>query len=172
MQRFIGGVCIISATTWAGILYGKEKQNYLEHLLYLRHIIHMLKGELQYTNAPLGEIFRRIAVRVKEPYRKWFHNMEKQIERRNELEFHKIWSKSIDKNLTELHLNKEHKRQIKEIGDCIGKMDQMSESKNLELHLENLDQEIKKMRTEIAGKKRIGNCIGIMSGLFLVILLS
>ena len=40
----------------------------------------MLKGELEYSNAPLGEIFGRVAVRVKEPYRKWLRVMERQVE--------------------------------------------------------------------------------------------
>lgn len=160
------------STTWAGVLYGKEQQNYLDNMVYLRHIIYMLKGELKYTNAPLGEIFQRLSTRVKDPYRKWFRNMEKQIQKRNESDFQIIWEKGVDTCLSDIHLKTEHKRQITEIGECIGQMDQESECKNLELHLENLNQEINKMRNEIAGRKRIGNCIGIMSGLFLVILLS
>ena len=70
MQRFIGCLLILGATTGAGIAYGTELQRYLEKLLYIRHIVYMLKGELEYSNAPLGEIFGRVAVRVKEPYRK------------------------------------------------------------------------------------------------------
>lgn len=161
---------ILTATTWAGILYGKEQQSQLEHLYYLRHIIHMLKGELEYSSAPLGEIFCRIAVRVKEPYRSWLHHLQHQTEKREEEEFRKIWRVGIERDLKELHLKKEYKEQLKEVGDCIGKMDRMSEEKNLQLYLETLDLGIKKARAEIADKKRIGNCIGIMSGLFLIIL--
>lgn len=161
---------ILTATTWAGILYGKEEQSQLDHLYYLRHIIQMLKGELEYSSAPLGEIFCRIAVRVKEPYRSWMHQLQRQSEAREEEEFRKIWRTSLERSLKELHLKKEYKEQLKEVGDCIGKMDRMSESKNLQLYLETLDQGIKKARTEIADKKRIGNCIGIMSGLFLILI--
>ena len=64
MQRFIGCLLILGATTGAGIAYGTELQRYLEKLLYIRHIVYMLKGELEYSNAPLGEIFGRVAVRV------------------------------------------------------------------------------------------------------------
>lgn len=161
---------ILTATTWAGILYGKEEQSQLDHLYYLRHIIQMLKGELEYSSAPLGEIFCRIAVRVKEPYRSWMHQLQRQSEAREEEEFRKIWRISMERSLKELHLKKEYKERLNEVGDCIGKMDRMSESKNLQLYLETLDLAIKKARAEIADKKRIGNCIGIMSGLFLVLI--
>ena len=172
MQRFIGSAMILAATTWAGVLYGKEQQNRLNHMYYLRHIVNMLKGELEYSSAPLGEIFCRIAVRVKEPYRSWMHCLQKQTERRDEEEFWKIWRAEIEKCLTEIHLKKEYKDQLKEIGDCIGKMDRMSECKNLQLYLENLDQEIKKERNELSDRKRISSCIGVMSGLFLIIILN
>lgn len=161
---------ILTATTWAGILYGKEQQKQLEHMYYLRHILHMLKGELEYSSAPMGEIFCRIAVRVKEPYRSWMHDLQHQIEKRDEKELRKIWRVGIERNLKELHLKQGYKEQLKEIGDCIGKLDRKSECKNLQLYMETFDLEIKKARSEIADKKRIGSCMGIMSGLFLIII--
>lgn len=90
MQRFVGAVLILLATGSAGILYGIEQQCYLEKLLYIRHIVYMLKGELDYAGIPLGEVFGRVAVRVKEPYRRWLHNLEKQVEKREEDGFFKI----------------------------------------------------------------------------------
>lgn len=171
MQRFIGAVFIVSATTGAGILYGIELQNYLEKLLYIRHIVYMLKGELEYANAPLDEVFGRVAVRVKEPYRRWLCAMEHQMTERESENFLKIWMRSVDRYLGELHLKSEHSIQLKELGTCIGRMDRASESKNLQLYLERLELEIEKVREGMASKKRIGNCLGVMSGVFLVVIL-
>lgn len=171
MLRFIGGVLIITATTGAGILYGMELQNYLEKLLYVRHIIYMLKGELEYSCVPLSEVFGRVSVRVKEPYKHWLSAMEKQVENREEDAFLKIWMRSVDKYLKELHLKSEHSIQLKELGTCLGQMDGASESRNLQLYLGRLELEIEKVREGMAAKKRIGNCLGVMSGIFLVVLL-
>lgn len=172
MQKFVGSLMILAATTWAGVLYGNEQQNGLNQMYYLRHLIQMLRGELEYSSAPLGEIFCRIAVRVKEPYRSWMHYLQKETENRSEEQFQKIWCAGIEKYLGKLHLKRESKRRLIEIGEYIGKMDRMSESRNLMLYLENMDQEIKDFREEIKDKKRISGCIGVMSGLFLVIILS
>lgn len=171
MLRFIGGVMIITATTGAGFLYGTELQNYLEKLLYIRHIIYMLKGEMEYSSAPLGEVFGRMSVRVKEPYRRWLAAMEKQIENREEDAFLKIWMRSVDKYLKELHLKSVHSIQLKELGTYLGQMDGTSESRNLQLYIGRLELEIEKVREGIGAKKRIGNCLGVMSGIFLVVLL-
>ncbi|EOS41343.1 stage III sporulation protein AB [Lachnospiraceae bacterium] len=171
MLRFIGGVLVITATTGAGILYSMELQEYLEKLLYIRHIIYMIKGEMEYSSAPLSEVFGRISVRVREPYRQWLMAMEKQVEEREEDAFLKIWMRSVDKYLKELHLKSEHSIQLKELGTYLGQTDGASESRNLQLYLGRLELEIEKVREGMAAKKRIGNCLGVMGGIFLVVLL-
>jgi Stage III sporulation protein AB (spore_III_AB). len=171
MLRFIGGILIITATTGAGILYGMELQEYLEKLLYIRHIIYMIKGELEYSSAPLSEVFGRISAHVREPYRQWLGAMEKQVENREEDAFLKIWMRSVDKYLKELHLKSEHSIQLKELGTYLGQTDGASESRNLQLYLGRLELEIEKVREGMASKKRIGNCLGVMGGIFLVVLL-
>ena len=171
MLRFIGGILIITATTGAGILYGMELQEYLEKLLYIRHIIYMIKGELEYSSAPLSEVLGRISARVREPYRQWLGAMEKQVENREEDAFLKIWMRSVDKYLKELHLKSEHSIQLKELGTYLGQTDGASESRNLQLYLGRLELEIEKVREGMASKKRIGNCLGVMGGIFLVVLL-
>lgn len=171
MQRFVGSILIVSATTWAGVLYGKEQQQYLENMMYLRHVICMIRNEIEYSNLPLSEVFKKVAVCVKEPYRSWLHTMEHQMINRREAEFQKIWRGAVENCLMDLYLKKDHKRQIVEIGNYIGKMGRRTESENLEFYMEQFHLEIKKLRKEIREKKRIGNCIGVMGGLFLVIIL-
>lgn len=171
MLRFIGGALVVTATTAAGILYGMELQEYLEKLLYIRHVIYMIKGEMEYSKAPLSEVFARVAVRVKEPYRRWLLAMEKQVEGREEDAFLKIWMRATDRYLGELHLKSGHSIQLKELGTYLGQMDCASESKNLKLYLDRLELEIEKVREGMSAKKRIGNCLGVMGGIFLVVLL-
>lgn len=171
MQRFIGSLLIIAATTGVGVVYGAELQRYLEKLLYLRHIVYMLKGEIEYSNAPLGEVFGRVAVRVKEPYRLWLRAMERQVENREENEFSKIWNRSIDRHLKELNLKSVHSIQLKELGTFLGQLDGDTSSKTMQFYLNRLELEIEKVREGMAAKKRIGNCLGVMGGIFLVVIL-
>lgn len=171
MQRVIGSLLIIAATAGAGITYGLELQRYLEKLLYIRHIVYMLKGEMDYSNAPLCEVFGRISGRVKEPYKRWLCAMERQVEKREEDGFAKIWNRSIDRYLGELHLKSVHSIQLKELGTFLGQLDGETSSKTMQLYLNRLELEIEKVREGMASKKRIGNCLGVMGGIFLVVIL-
>lgn len=171
MQRFIGSILIIAATTGAGLTFSVELQRYLEKLLYIRHIVYMLKGEMEYSRLPLGEVFGRVAVRVKEPYRTWLRAMERQIEQREEDGFAKIWNRSIDRYLNELHLKSVHSIQLKELGTFLGQLDGDTSSKTMQLYLNRLELEIEKVKEGMAAKKRISNCLGVMGGIFLVVIL-
>lgn len=171
MQRVIGSLLILTATTFAGVLYGEELTKYLEKLLYIRHLVSMLKGEITYSHAPLGEVFGCVSARVKEPYRTWLKSMKRQVEQCEENGFAKIWNRSIDKNLESLHLKSEHSIQLKELGTFLGQLDGDTLNATLQLYLNRLELEIEKVREGMASKKRLGKCLGVMGGIFLVVIL-
>lgn len=57
MQKVIGGILILSATAGAGVVYGNELKRYLRNMVYLRYVFGLIRGEIEYTCAPLPEIF-------------------------------------------------------------------------------------------------------------------
>ena len=171
MQRIIGGILVIAATSGIGFLYSKELQIYLEKMLYIRHLIYLLKGELEYCVAPIGEVFGKIAQRVKQPYKNWLLAMQKQVENREADEFFTIWMRTIDQYLGELSLKPSHLIQLKELGCYLGQNHTAVESRNLQLYIERLELEIEKRREGIETKRRIGSCLGVMAGIFLVVIL-
>ena len=58
MQKLIGCILILLSTTAGGFLYGVEQQQYLEKLMYIRHILELIQGEIEYSGAPLFEVFK------------------------------------------------------------------------------------------------------------------
>ena len=74
-------------------------------------------------------------------------------------------------HLKDLHLKNRHMGALLEMGMYIGQMDVRMGRTSMQMYLENLEAEIEQTRQEITAKKRIGNWLGVMSGLFLVIVL-
>mgnify|MGYP000034319872 CR=1 FL=1 len=77
MQKLIGCILILLSTTAGGFLYGVEQQQYLEKLMYIRHILELIQGEIEYSGAPLFEVFGKTANRVQEPYRSWMLDLKR-----------------------------------------------------------------------------------------------
>ena len=116
MQRVIGALLIITATSGAGYLYGADLKRYLDKMVYLRYIAGLIKGEMEYTGAPLPEIFRGIGSRVQEPYASWLKNISAEIDLREESAFARIWNRGVDRYLKELGLRSAHSILLKELG--------------------------------------------------------
>ena len=64
MQKVIGGILILSATAGAGVVYGNELKRYLRNMVYLRYVFGLIRGEIEYTCAPLPEIFFGVCERT------------------------------------------------------------------------------------------------------------
>ena len=171
MQRLVGGRLIITATAGAGYIYGTELKRYLGKIQYLRYIAGLIKGEIEYTGAPLSEAFSAVAQRVKEPYRIWLERVSVHTERRDESGFSRIWNKCIDRYLKDLNLKTEHSILLKELGTFLGQTDRETFNRSMQLYLNRMDLEIEKLREGLAAKKRISGWLGIMSGIFLVVIL-
>ena len=171
MQKLVGGILIITATAGAGWVYGTELKRYLEKIQYLRYIAGLIKGEIEYTGAPLSEVFSAVARRIKEPYRNWLEQVSRRTENRDESGFSRIWNKCIDRYLKDLNLKREHSVLLKELGTFLGQMDRETFNRSMQLYLNRVDLEIEKLREGLSSKIRVGGCLGVMSGIFLIVIL-
>lgn len=171
MIKLLGSIMIFAACTGTGLFYAAEFQRNFETMIYIQQVIYMLKGEIEYTHAPLGEVFGRVAVRIKEPYRSWMLRIQWEIEKRGGNTFADIWEMCIEEELSELHLKNDYKRLLTELGNGLGQMDTKSGIGTLTLALNRMEQMIQNHRSTVDNKKRLSSCMGIMGGLFLVIIL-
>ena len=171
MQRLVGGILIITATAGAGYVYGTELKKYLGKIQYLRYIVGLMKGEIEYTGAPLSEVFFSVARRVKEPYRNWLGQLSARTESRDESGFSRIWNKCADRYLKQLRLKEAHSILLKEAGTFLGSLEADTLDRTLQMYLNRIDLEIEKQREGLSSRIRIGRCIGVMSGLFLIVIL-
>lgn len=152
-------------------MYGVELSRYLEKMLYLRYIAGLIKGDMEYTGAPLPEVFAGIAERIREPYAAWLKGTALELEMREESGFARIWNRCIDRHLKELGLKSEHSILLKELGTFLGQADRETFLHSMQIYLNKMDLEIEKLREGLASRKKIGGCLGVMSGLFLVVVL-
>ena len=171
MQRVIGGVLIMTATVGAGWVCCHDLKNYLGKMLYLRYVMSRVRGESGYTHAPLPEVFLEVAGRIKQPYRAWLSGTARAVADRDEGSFARVWNRCADQYLKPLGLRHEHSVLIKEPGTFLGSLERETLDRTLMMYLNRLDLEIEKQREGLASRIRIGRCLGVMSGIFLIILL-
>lgn len=171
MQRVTGAVLILTATCGAGYVYCRELRLYLERMTSLRYVMSLIRGEIAYTRAPLTEVFAAVARKVKEPYRTWLLGTAKEMEAHREQGFPAVWSRAVGRYLEPLELKREHRLLLKEAGSFLGSLEKDTLDRTFALYLERMDRETEKLREGLAAKTRIGGCLGVMSGIFLIVIL-
>ena len=77
----------------------------------------------------------------------------------------------MDRYLDRLDLKEVHSVLLKEAGTFLGSLEKDTLDHTLQLYLNRMDLEIEKQREGLASRIRIGRWLGVMSGLFLIVLL-
>lgn len=107
----------------------------------------------------------------KEPYKSWLEHTARRTAKRTDADFTEIWKGCVEKDLGAAGLKKEHREWIRDFGAFLGQGDRETMGRSIELSMKQMDLMIRQQRGELAGKRKIGNWLGVMSGLFLIILL-
>jgi len=165
MLKLIGSILIITATTGIGFTKSKDMQNCLNTLEELKKLFCLLRSELQYTHAPFAELFSKISEKTSTPYREWLSNLSQRLMNKTRSSFWEIWCLSITEDMKEANLKEEELEELKNVGK------NMEYIESLELYIEQLEYRIKNTREAYRSKRKLCQSMGIMGGIFLVILL-
>lgn len=171
MQKIVGSILIITASTGIGLLKGMDLQKYLGDLQCLRELFLMLRSEIKYTKAPLGEAFTHIGKRLGGEYGRWLLMLARKLEEKQGKTFWEIWNHSVEDALLHTKLKKNDLEQLKSLGRNMGYLDEEMQLGTIHLYLEQLNLEIQRTRESLESKKRLCNCLGVMGGIFLVVIL-
>ena len=156
---------MIAVCTALGFEKGRELHVHLNELEELKRLFLIIQSELKITKATLSEIFLKVSKKTEEPYRGWLKYLATQLELCGAGTFMELWTNSIQLYLQETSLGKDEIYELEQVGQGIQYID------TLELYLTQLDFSIQNTREELKTKKKLYQSMGIMCGIFLVIVL-
>ncbi len=171
MVRILGLFCIVAACGGLGYRKGAELSMELRELQELRKIFLMLRSEIEYTKAPLGEAFYHIGGRTYGVYRAWLLFLAEHLEKREGQSVREIWEEAAKEKLNGLHLSKDRREVFLSIGANLGCYDREMEIGGIDLYLEQVRLAIQQMQEEIPEKRRLCRCLGVMGGIFAAVIL-
>lgn len=165
MLKLIGSILIITATSGIGFSKSKELQKHLNTLEELKKLFCLLRSELQYTHSPFAEVFSKLSTKTSTPYEEWLSNLSVRLNNKTRGSFWEIWCNSITDNLIETNLKEDELKELKNAGK------NMEYIESLDLFIEQLEYRIKSTREVYQSKRKICQSMGVVGGIFLVILL-
>ena len=165
MLKIIGSLLIIATCTAIGFQKSRELGQHVKELEELRHVFSMFQSELNYMKITFEELFCDVQRKTTGHYNLWLNDLSEKLRERGKGTFDTIWTTSIETHFKETHLTKEELQGLKQIGKNLSSPDAIS------LYLEELSISIQRTREEEKSKKKLYQSMGIMAGIFLVIVL-
>lgn len=170
--KIIGCGLVIISSAALGIWKAEQWKEHRRTLEQLRKMIVLLKGEILYAHAPLGEALGRVAGKSEDGIlTRIFTGAAARIERQEGQRFFDIWRQEIDACGKSLILSEKEKQELKEFGEHLGYLDLDMQERTIALYLEQLEMAVVFYREHEQEQTKLCTSLGVMGGLFLAIVM-
>lgn len=168
--KIMGSVLLISACTGYGFSKGNEYKTHLQELEELMWIAEIFANETSYSKLPIGVLSARIVNKTRGPYRDWLISLSKALNEESEKRFAEIWNLEADKLLKKLLLKADEEEELKNLGIQLGNYNIKIQEQVFRGYVRRLEEQRNRLAIVNADKRRLCCSMGILTGIFLVII--
>lgn len=171
MIRSMALLCVFAVSAGIGFLRGRSYRARIQRLRELQQMLLFFEGELQYGNPPLAQLFERTGQRLPPPFSAFLQGVAKELRQRKGKRICEIFSQEIEAHLKHTELSPGDFGELKRLGTSLGSTDRDTQLRSLGLYSRELAQKLVILQEELPNRLRLCQSLGVMGGLFLVLLL-
>ncbi len=171
IMKIIGCVLVIVSSTGMGFFFSNEMRCRIEDLKELRKLIGLLRGDIRYANTPLPEAIGAITRRHNGNYSAFFKHVSTRLQELSGHTFSEVWKEAVQKSLTDTSLSKKDKLHLIQFGENMGYLDKEMQMNTIDLFIAQTEDEIKELSKTVKEKSYLYNTLGIMAGIFIIIIM-
>lgn len=169
--RLFGGILIVLSTTLIGFRMGEVYHARMNDLYTLKRMLQLFDGEIRYGNALLEEVFFSTGRRLAAPFGVFLNKAGQILSDLPGALLGDIWEREVKESLKNTFLTEKDREELISFGRQLGHLDIQMQQKVLMQYERILDREIEKLQNEAAKKQRLYRTLGVLSGLFVTIVL-
>jgi stage III sporulation protein AB len=169
-MKWIGALLFIAATTWGGIEWSRNLNNRPRHIRQLKNALQILEAEILYSQLPLQEVFTTIAGQIPQPARSFFQELGRGMEGRTP-DLFTIWDKQVQAFVNRSCLTHNEQEILQQFGRTLGQYDFEQQQKHIRLTVSHLERELEEARDNRNKYGKMAKSLGLLCGIFIVILL-
>jgi len=168
--KWIGALLLIASTTCIGLYLSNRLEKRPKHIRQFMNALQVLEAEITYSQVSLQVAFQILSTQLPEPIKHFFHGLSKDM-LKDRADFMLLWDEWVD-NLAESASYKKNEIEIiKQFGGSLGQHDFTQQQKQIQLTLTHLDRELQDARDEQTKYSKLAKSLGVLSGVFIFLLL-
>lgn len=171
MLKIMGSVCILIAAVGGSIGCMRRLREQERQLLAIKEMLVTLENQMEYVGLPMVDLLRELAEKTGEPFDEMLMEFLEYLDRKQVERLSVLWREILLRRRKEYVLNREEFEILMDMGRLLEPTDGKSQIASIELYKSRIDERIRKMWEERAGKQKVYQSICLMGGLVLIIIL-
>lgn len=169
-MKWIGAIILIVATTSIGLYLSNRFEKRPKHIRDFENALQILEAEITYSQAPLQVAFQTLSNQLPKPLQQFFSSLNEDM-LLGELDFITLWEQAVKRLAKEASYKKNEIEIIRQFGYSLGQHDYLQQQKQIKLALTHLDRELENAIEEQSKYSKLSKTLGVLSGVFIVLLL-
>lgn len=158
-------------STMLGMLCASRLKSRILELKRLERMAMLIRQEIAYGRIPLPDIFDRLGRRIEQPQADFLKALAGELREHGDTCFSDIFSRQADTRLGTGNLRREDLDSLKGMGTYLGYLDRDTQIHTLDMYLRDTEKKIQELSEQYPEKSKICRTLGVMGGIFLVVLL-
>lgn len=171
MLKMTGLILIFFACLGAGCTKGQRLSQRIRQLRQLIRLVEFLKGEISFARTTLPDAFLQISGKLERPMDTFCRQIAEEMRTKKGEEFSHLLLKTIEKTWKNTCLEPEDVEEFYQTASHLGYLDQRMQIHLLEGYLRELQQKTETLMKELPGQRKLFQSLGLLGGVFFVILL-
>ena len=171
MIKLLGCVMVLCASTGMGILAGEKKKARRKQLKELLLHLKVMYGEIEYGRTALPEVLEIVASRNQGDITDFFKMVAKELSKMQGEGFHTVWKRCMEAELSATSLEKKDRLWLEGLGENLGFLDQKMQLATITHYMMSLETAIEEAENEVKDKVKIYKLLGVLGGIFVVIVM-
>lgn len=171
MLRATGACLVLGASSLLGVQKGRQLTKRIEQLQEIQRMVLFVQGEILYKKAALPEALRNSAGKIKSPFDLFLREIAGRADEFDGIRFSHLFEQGVGERLRNTALTKEDKEELIRFGESLGYLDIGMQKNAILFYLKELEQKIAYLQQEVPQKRKLYQSLGVMGGIFLLILL-
>lgn len=160
---------MVSAYAIGSLLAGqiKEREKWLKEI---KVTLFLLQGELEYHQIPFPEALQLVGERHGGNLKQFLCELSEHLKKKEGSSLQELWREYANRFFKTSSLTKEQKEEFAELGVYFMEADRVARKNAIEFYLSRLEEEIVQLRETGADKAYLYRMLGMLGGMFLLIL--
>lgn len=169
-MKVIGAVFVMVASCGIGFLFAGELNKRKRNLEEQYRLMSLLLGDIRYMRATFPEAISKAITRHRGGYELFLKMVLEMLSEASGKSLAEVWTMAVEKGLKQSALTESDKQRLRQFGEIIEFSDRENIVRCFEQYLGALKEEISEINRVVKTKTRLYRSLGVLAGVFIVVL--